>query len=101
MTGATRTSRIGGIPLDEAERIALGLSYRDRLAVTAWVFERLRHHWMTGGTYRAMLETFGFDDDSEAQAYRVLLAVGAIDVHNALLDAEPPAPPRSRDIQQR
>jgi hypothetical protein len=83
-------ARIGGLPLDEAEEIALSLAERDRLAVVAWAYEKLRENWRQLGTYRSLLALLGFEGTTVADPYRVLMAAGALDLNNAL-----PEEPRS------
>jgi hypothetical protein len=92
--GDENVARIGGIPLAEAERIALALSMRDRLAVSAWVFEQLRENWRQEGTYRALLDQLAFEATADIDPYRVLLAAGAMDINNGLRDDGAPGRPR-------
>lgn len=94
--GDETVARIGGLPLDEAEAVALGLSDRERLAVAAWVFEALRRNWLERGTYRALLSELGFDEVGDVDAYRVLMAAGALEINNALPEDGP-----TRDIAER
>ena len=94
--GDENVARNGGLPLDEAESFARGLSDRDRLAVAAFVFEGLRRNWHARGSYRAMLAELGFEAPGDVDAYRVLMAAGALEINNALPD-DPP----SRDIGER
>jgi hypothetical protein len=84
--GDENVARIGGLPLDEAEAFALGLSDRDRLAGAAFVGDTLRRNWLQRGTYRALLDELRFGPANEVDPYRVLMAAGALDIQNALPD---------------
>ena len=79
-------ARIAGLPLSEAEQIALSLPLRVRLAVAAWAFEILRENWRQGGTYRALLDLLGVEGMKEVDAYRLLMAAGGLDLNNGLPD---------------
>jgi hypothetical protein len=59
---------------------------RDRLDVSAWVFERLRENWRQEGSYRALLDKLHLEATAEVDPYRVLLAAGALDVNNGFCD---------------
>jgi len=88
--GDENVAAIGGLPLDEAEQIALAMPERDRLAVVAWAYENLRENWRQGQTYRSLLDLLGFSKTKVADPYRVLMAAGALDLNNALADPDSP-----------
>lgn len=95
-SGEENVASIGGLPLDEAERIAASTPERDRLAIVAWAYEILRENWRQGGTYRGLLESLGFDQTMVADPYRVLLAAGAQDLNNALASVDADKSPHPR-----
>jgi hypothetical protein len=77
-----------GLSLAEAERIVANLPERDRIAAAAWACETLRRNWRRKGTYRALLAALGIEKAKTADAYRLLMAAGGLDLNNALTELD-------------
>ena len=83
--------KCGGYDSDWIEEIVKNSDYDTRLAITAWVIEKILEHANDGGSYRFLIyDRFGFDAD----AYGVLQNAGALAISNDF-DI-----PKMRDIEQ-
>ena len=64
---------------DWIEELVKNSDYDTRLAITAWVMEKILAHATSGGSYRYLIyDRLGFDMD----AYGVLQGAGALDISN-------------------
>ena len=71
--------KCGGYDSDWIEEIVKNSDYDTRLAITAWVMEKILEHANDGGSYRYLIyDRLGFDMDS----YGVLQNAGALEISN-------------------
>ena len=64
---------------DWIEELVKNSDYDTRLAITAWVMEKILAHATSGGSYRYLIyDRLGFDMD----AYGVLQGAGALEISN-------------------
>ena len=64
---------------DWIEELVKNSDYDTRLAITAWVMEKILEHATSGGSYRYLIyDRLGFDMD----AYGVLQGAGALEISN-------------------
>ena len=71
--------KCGGYDSDWIEEIVKNSDYNTRLAITAWVMEKILEHANDGGSYRYLIyDRLGFDMD----AYGVLQGAGALEISN-------------------
>ena len=64
---------------DWIEELVKNSDYDTRLAITAWVMEKILEHATQGGSYRYLIyDRLGFDMD----AYGVLQGAGALEISN-------------------
>lgn len=71
--------KCGGYDSDWIEEIVKNSDYDTRLAITAWVMEKILAHANGGGSYRYLIyDRLGFDMD----AYGVLQNAGALEISN-------------------
>lgn len=71
--------KCGGYDSDWIEEIVKNSDYDTRLAITAWVMEKILDHAKGGGSYRYLIyDRLGFDMD----AYGVLQNAGALEISN-------------------
>ena len=71
--------KCGGYDSDWIEEIVKNSDYETRLAITAWVMEKILEHANDPGSYRYLIyDRLGFDMD----AYGVLQGAGALEISN-------------------